>query len=219
MPIYLSSHSAPGRFSVNNFGHLFADLCAEREHLLSRLRNVTDIVNSAYEAFLRSIASAILLEIKPTYSLSAPDLHFSCCLEFFDIFTHGWANYIPARRRNNYKYYRLCSSLTQVLHKFPGWNLSLQFAFVSDDEPLTYCLRVSADTPVYAIYSPLLARMSLSFTYGPDPCPPNFVPRIRTGSIHTRRGYYHVHAPPQMIIEQHHDPPPCCESIEEEECL
>jgi hypothetical protein len=142
---------------------VIADLCSERELLATRLSAASAQLQMAEDALIRSIASSILHEIKPIYSLSPPDLHFACSPSFYDNFTKGWESYQPAHHRSGYESYRRCTSLSQFLRLLPGWDLSREYS-VSAEEVLTFHVSACPFHPIYAIYSPLYARMSLSFT-------------------------------------------------------
>jgi hypothetical protein len=85
---------------------------------------VTTVAEAAHGAVRRALASEIVLTLKPSYSLSPPDVHVACSRDFYDQFTCGWPSYTPSRRRCGYDVYRLCTSLHTFLSCLPGWQLS-----------------------------------------------------------------------------------------------
>ncbi len=134
------------------------------------------------------------MQIRPCYSLSPPEVQVACALSFYKQFTRGWQDYSPARRRCGYDLYRLCASLPTLQARLSGWELSRQFPS-SLDEMQTFRVTASPDHPVYALYSPTFARMTLSFHYLPDPLPPHYIPRFRAGSERKHRLFYCIKEP------------------------
>lgn len=117
---------------------LIAALCWECTVLASHLQQATMSLNVAHEAIIWSIGSSIISELQPTYSLSPPDLQFSCILNFYNTFTRHWDPYTPAHSCCGYDFYCCCTSLHLFLPCLPGWDLCCKFSSALSAAPLSY---------------------------------------------------------------------------------